>query len=327
MLEKDTKIYIAGHRGMAGSAILRCLQKKGYDNFLLRTSAELDLRVQKDVQDFFRAEQPEYVILAAAKVGGIKANMESPADFLYDNLMIQNNIIHASYETGVRKLLFLGSSCIYPRLAPQPMKEEYLLDGKVEPTNEGYAIAKIAGMKLCEMYNRQYGTDYISVMPCNLYGPEDHFDPDRAHVVPALIRKFHEAKEYGVHAVTVWGTGNARRELLYSDDLADACIYLLQSYSGNEFFNVGSGSDISIRELAIMIKETVGYEGDIVYDRTKPDGMPQKLMDISRLTEAGWHYQTSLKKGLELTYRWYLEHYGKLNEKADMKGADSRWIK
>lgn len=300
---------------MAGSAIYRKLRENGYTNFVLRTSKELDLRVQADVKDFFEREKPECVILAAAKVGGIMANMEAPALFLYDNLMIQNNVIHFSYVSGVKKLLFLGSSCIYPRLSPQPMKEEYLLDGKVEPTNEGYAIAKIAGMKMCELYNRQYGTDYISVMPCNLYGYGDNFDPLRSHVVPAMIRKFHEAKVNGSPKVTVWGTGKARRELLFADDMAEACVFLLESYSGNDFFNVGSGSDVSIRELAETVKDVIGYTGEIVFDTSKPDGMPQKLMDVTKLKKAGWTYHTELKDGLAQTYEWYLEHYDEFNEK------------
>ncbi|MEY8337991.1 GDP-L-fucose synthase [Lachnospiraceae bacterium 62-35] len=310
---KNSKIFIAGHRGMVGSAIHRKLIEKGYDNFVLKTSKELDLTVQAEVENFFKRARPDVVILAAAKVGGIMANIESPAVFLYDNLMIQNNVIHSSYKYGVKKLLFLGSSCIYPRLSPQPMKEEYLLDGKVEPTNEGYAIAKITGMKLCEMYNRQYGTDYISVMPCNLYGYGDNFNAVRSHVVPATIRKFHEAKINHRPEVVVWGTGKARRELLFTDDMADACIYLLESYSGNEFFNVGTGSDVSIRELAELVKEVVGYTGTIVYDTSKPDGMPQKLMDCSKLSAAGWTYKTELREGLEKTYRWYLDNYEKFN--------------
>lgn len=313
MITKKSKIFIAGHRGMAGSAIYRKLQEEGYSNFVLRTSSELDLTIQADVEAFFEQEKPEVVVLAAAKVGGIMANIQSPATFLYDNLMIQSNVINAAYCNGVKKLLFLGSSCIYPRECPQPMKEEYLLDGKVEPTNEGYAIAKIAGMKLCEMYNRQYGTDYISVMPCNLYGIGDNFDPIRSHVVPATIRKFHEAKVNGSKEVVVWGTGNARRELLFADDMAEACVFLLERYSGNDFFNVGTGFDVSIRELAEMVKEIVGYTGDIVYDTSKPDGMPQKLMDCSKLADEGWKYATGLKEGLEKTYKWYLDNYDKFN--------------
>ncbi len=313
MSRKDLKIFLAGHRGMAGSAIYRKLKEKGYKNFVLRTSRELDLRVQKDVKDFFETERPDIVILAAARVGGIMANIESPASFLYDNLMIQNNVINSAYENGVKKLVFLGSSCIYPRECPQPMKEEYLLGGKVEPTNEGYAIAKIAGMKLCEMYNKQYGTDYISIMPCNLYGIGDSFDPVRSHVVAATIRKFHEAKINNFPTVTIWGTGNARRELLFADDMADACVYLMETYSGNDFFNVGTGSDVSITELSLIVKEIVGYKGELIYDTTKPDGMPQKLMDCSKLTANGWTYKTSLEDGLRKTYQWYLDNFERFN--------------
>lgn len=304
-IDKSMKIYIAGHKGMVGSAILRRMESEGYGNFVLRTSKELDLRNQQAVRDFFKQEKPDCVVLAAAKVGGIMANMTAPASFMYDNLMIQNNVINSSFENGVKKLLFLGSSCIYPRLAPQPMKEDYLLDGKVEPTNEGYAIAKIAGMKMCEMYNRQYGTDYISVMPCNLYGKGDNYDLESSHVVPALIRKFHEAKLNNSDTVELWGTGSARREFLYVDDMAEACLFLLENYSGSSFFNVGSGYDITIQELAETIKEVTGFEGRMVYDSSKPDGMPQKVMDVSKLTKAGWSAKTSLKDGLRQTYEWY----------------------
>lgn len=307
-MDKDAKIYIAGHRGMVGSSIYRKLRENGYTNFLLRTSKELDLRRQADVENFFKHEKPDYVVLAAAKVGGIMANMQSPATFLYDNLMIQSNVINSSYHSGVKKLLFLGSSCIYPAHSPQPMKEDYLMDGKLEPTNEGYAIAKIAGMKMCEMYNQQYGTDYISVMPCNLYGYGDNFDPVRSHVVPGLIRKFHEGKMNNSSEVVVWGTGEARRELLFVDDMADACVYLLKHYSGTEFFNIGAGVDVSIRKLAELIKEIIGYEGKIVYDSSKPDGMRQKLMDVSRLKSTGWMCRTELKEGLLKTYQWYLDN-------------------
>lgn len=308
VIEKNDRIYIAGHRGMVGSAIHRKLQEKGYSHFILRTSGELDLTIQADVERFFREEKPDVVVLAAARVGGIMANMQEPAMFLYDNLMIQNNVIHSAYRNGVKRLLFLGSSCIYPRLCPQPMKEEYLLDGKFEPTNEGYAVAKVAGMKLCEMYNKQYGADYFSVMPCNLYGYGDNFDPDRSHVASALIRKFHEAKTEGRSEVIVWGTGNVRREFLFVDDMAEACVYLLETYKGKEFVNVGSGTDVSIRELAELVRSVVGFEGKIVYDTSKPDGMPRKLMDCSKLNNAGWSYQTELKEGLEKTYQWYLNH-------------------
>lgn len=308
VMEKNDRIYIAGHRGMVGSAIHRKLKEKGYSHFILRTSKELDLTIQADVESFFREEKPDIVVLAAARVGGIMANMQEPATFLYDNLMIQNNVIHSAYKNGVKRLLFLGSSCIYPRLCPQPMKEEYLLDGKFEPTNEGYAVAKVAGMKLCEMYNKQYGADYFSVMPCNLYGYGDNFDPDRSHVASALIRKFHEAKIEGRSEVIVWGTGNVRREFLFVDDMAEACVHLLETYKGKEFFNVGSGTDVSIRELAELVSSVVGFEGDIVYDTSKPDGMPRKMMDCSKLNNAGWRYKTELKEGLKKTYQWYLDH-------------------
>jgi GDP-L-fucose synthase len=265
------------------------------------------LTVQADVEAFFKIQQPEIVILAAAKVGGIMANIQSPADFLYDNLMIQCNVIHCAYKFGAKKLVFLGSSCIYPRKCPQPMKEEFLLDGKPEPTNEGYAIAKIAGLKLCEMYDRQYGTDFISIMPCNLYGPGDNFDPERSHVVAAMIRKFHEAKVKNLPSVTIWGTGKARRELLFADDMADACVFLMESYSGSDFFNVGTGHDVSIAELSEIIKKITGYGGSIKFDTAKPDGMPQKLLDVSRLSDAGWKYRTSLESGIEKTYQWFLK--------------------
>lgn len=313
MIDKASKIYVAGHKGMAGSAIHRKLIENGYANFVLRTSKELDLTIQKDVKQFFDTEKPDIVIMAAAKVGGIMANIQSPAVFLYDNLMMQNNVINSAYENGVKKLVFLGSSCIYPRECSQPMKEEYLLDGKVEPTNEGYAIAKIAGMKLCEMYNKQYGTNYISIMPCNLYGIGDNFNPMRSHVVAATIRKFHEAKINKKPTVTIWGSGNARRELLFVDDMADACVYLMETYSGNDFLNVGMGIDVSITELSLLIKDIVGYEGNLEYDRSMPDGMPQKLMDCSRLKQMGWSYKTSLREGLEKTYKWYLDNYDRFN--------------
>lgn len=313
MIDKNAKIYIAGHRGMVGSAIYRKFIKEGYSNFVLRSSSELDLRNQADVCAFFKKEKPDIVVLAAARVGGIMANIEKPATFLYDNLAIQNNVINSAYENGVKKLLFLGSSCIYPRLAPQPMVEECLLDGKVEPTNEGYAIAKIAGLKLCEYYNKQYGTDYISVMPCNLYGIEDNFDPLRSHVVAATIRKVHEAKTRGDKEIIVWGTGNARRELMFVDDVADACFFLMNSYSGNEWFNVGVGKDYSITELTEVVMKIVGYQGKIVYDITKPDGMPQKLMNVDKLSNAGWRYKTDLEQGVALTYKWYLENYNRFN--------------
>lgn len=308
-MDKNAKIFIAGRNGLAGSSIERKFQAAGYNNIIGLSSKQLDLRIQKDVNDYFTNEKPDYVILAAAKVGGIMANIKAPAEFLYDNLAIQNNIIHFSYVHNVKKLLFLASSCIYPRLSPQPMKEEYLLDGKVEPTNEGYAIAKIAGLKMCEYYNKQYNTDYISVMPCNLYGIGDNFDPEKSHVVAALIRKMHEAKTEGKEFVEIWGTGTARRELLFNEDLADACLFLFESYSGNAFFNVGTGFDVSIKELANIIKDVIGFKGRIEFDTSKPDGMPQKLLDTQKLTLEGWSYKTELVNGIEMTYKWFLDNY------------------
>ncbi len=306
-MNKDSKIFIAGRAGQVGSAIERKFRAEGFNNIIGLRSKELDMREQSLVRDYFKTEQPEYVILAAAKVGGIMANIQAPAEFLYDNLAIQNNIIECSRLFGVKKLLFLASSCIYPRLSPQPMKEEYLMDGKVEPTNEGYAIAKIAGLKLCEMYNRQYGTDYISVMPCNIYGYGDNFSPTRSHVVAALIRKVHNAKISGAKSIPMWGTGVARRELMFVDDLADACFYLFNTYSGNEFFNVGTGSDVSIKELVELIMDVEDYHADLDFDPSKPDGMPQKLMDVSKLAKAGWTSKISLKEGLEKTYQYFLD--------------------
>ena len=306
-MNRNEKIFIAGRNGLVGSSIERVFRQNGFNYIVGLSSKELDLRNQALVKQYFEAERPDYVILAAAKVGGIMANMQYPAEFLYDNLAIQINIIESAYRFGVKKLLFLGSSCIYPRLAPQPMREEYLLDGKLEPTNEGYAIAKIAGMKMCEMYNRQYGTDYISVMPCNIYGIGDNFDPQRSHVVAAIIRKVHEAKVNNSPFVDVWGTGNARRELLFGDDLAEACLFLLQNYSGNDFFNVGTGYDMSIREMVEIVQEVIGYKCEMHFDISKPDGMPQKVMDISRLTKAGWKYKTDLREGIRRTYQWFLD--------------------
>ena len=305
-MDKNGKIFIAGRGGQVGSAIERKFRKEGYENIIGLRSRELDMREQAAVREYFEQEKPEYVVLAAAKVGGIMANIQSPAEFLYDNLAIQNNIIECSRVYGVKKLLFLASSCIYPRLSPQPMKEEYLMDGKVEPTNEGYAIAKIAGLKLCEMYNRQYGTDYISVMPCNIYGYGDNFSPTRSHVVAALIRKVHDAKINGAKSIPMWGTGVARRELMFVDDLADACFYLFNTYSGNEFFNVGTGTDVSIKELVELIMDVEDYHAELEFDPSKPDGMPQKLMDVTKLAEAGWTAKTSLKEGLKKTYDYFL---------------------
>jgi GDP-L-fucose synthase len=305
LMNKEAKIYIAGHRGMVGSAIHRKLTSLGYSNIVTRTSAELDLRIQERVNEFFEAERPAYVFLAAAKVGGILANNTYRADFIYENIMIQSNIIHSSYATGVKKLMFLGSSCIYPKLAPQPLKEDYLLTGLLEPTNEPYAIAKIAGIKMCDAYRSQYGCDFISVMPTNLYGPNDNYDLQNAHVLPSLVRKFHEAKINNAPEVSIWGSGSPKREFLHADDLADACVFLMNTYSDEGLVNIGTGEDISISDLALMIKEVVGYEGAIVYDATKPDGTPRKLMDVTKLSGLGWKYTISLKKGLEMVYQEY----------------------
>jgi GDP-L-fucose synthase len=307
-MELNAKIYVAGHRGLVGSAIVRKLKEKGYTNLVYRTSKELDLRDRIQVDRFFQEEKPEYVFLAAAKVGGIVANYEYPADFIRDNLMIQTNVIDAAYHNGVKKLLFLGSTCIYPKFAPQPMNEDSLLTGVLEPTNEPYAIAKIAGIKMCESYNRQYGTNYISVMPTNLYGPNDNFDLETSHVLPALIRKFHEAKVNGSPSVEVWGTGSPRREFLYSDDLADACVYLMNTYNGNEIVNIGVGKDISIKELAEKVKEVVGFKGEIVFNASKPDGTPRKLVDVTKLNALGWKATISLDEGLRKAYDWFLNN-------------------
>ena len=301
-MEKNAKIYIAGHRGMVGSSIVRLLQKEGYSNLILRTSSELDLRVQQQVQNFFEKEKPEYVFLAAAKVGGIMANNTYRAEFLYDNLMIQNNVIHQSYITGVKKLLFLGSSCIYPKLAPQPLREEYLLTGELEPTNEPYAIAKISGIKMCDAYRAQYGCNFISAMPTNLYGPNDNYDLETSHVLPALLRKFHEAKVRDKSAVALWGTGKPLREFLHVDDLADACLFLMNHFNEPGFLNVGTGKDISIRDLAGMIQSIVGYKGEIVWDEEKPDGTPRKLMSVENLLNKGWKAKIELKEGITSVY-------------------------
>lgn len=301
----NSKIYIAGHRGMAGSAIKRKLENKGYFNFVTRTHSELDMTNQQAVNDFFETERPEYVFLAAAKVGGILVNKKHPAEFIYENLMIESNAIHASYTYSVKKLLFLGSSCIYPKLAPQPLKEEYLLTGPLEPSNEAYAIAKIAGLRLCKYYNEQYNTNFISVMPTNLYGPNDNYDLETSHVLAALIRKFHEAKINNTPEVVVWGTGTPRREFLHVDDMADACVYLMENFDVSEigeFVNIGKGQDLTIRELAELIKDIVGYRGKIVYDKTKPDGTPRKLLDVSKLHDLGWNAKISLKDGIRETY-------------------------
>jgi GDP-L-fucose synthase len=299
------KIYIAGHTGLVGSAITRNLQSQGYNNLTYRDISELDLTRQDAVEKFFELEKPDHVFLAAAKVGGIHANSTQPADFIYINLQIQNNIIHNAFRAGVKKLCFLGSSCIYPRLAPQPLKEEYLLDGKLEPTNEPYAIAKIAGIKMCQSYNRQYGTRYISVMPTNLFGINDNFDLQTSHVLPALIRKFIEAKKNSAASVTVWGTGTPRREFLFVDDMADACIFLMNHYSGNEFVNIGIGKDMTILEAATIIKEEVGFKGFLGFDTSKPDGTPQKLLDVSKLNSLGWKAKTSFREGIRKTIEWF----------------------
>ena len=306
-MNKDSKIYVAGHRGMVGSAISRLLKKQGYDNIIERTSKEVDLRNQSQVLAFFEKEKPEYVFLAAAKVGGILANNTYRADFLYDNLMIASNVVHAAYQTGTKKLLNLGSSCIYPKFADQPLKEEYLLTGELEPTNEPYAIAKIAGIKLCETYRDQYDCNFISAMPTNLYGPNDNYNLETSHVVPALIRKFHQAKEEGQDAVEIWGTGSPLREFLYVDDLADACLHLMLEYDDKQFVNVGYGSDITIKELALTIKKVVGFKGELKFDTTKPDGTPKKLMDSSKMRNLGWEPKIDLEKGIALAYADALE--------------------
>jgi GDP-L-fucose synthase len=309
-MELNSKIYIAGHRGMVGSAIMRNLQKKGFNNIVTRLSKELDLRNQQAVSDFFVTEKPEYVFLAAAKVGGIQANNTYRADFIYENLMIQNNVIHHSYLNGVKKLMFLGSSCIYPKMAPQPLKEEYLLTGLLEETNEPYAIAKIAGIKMCESYKRQYGCNFISVMPTNMYGPNDNYNLNNSHVLPALIRKFHDAKENNLPSVEMWGTGTPMREFLHADDLGDACVYLMNTYNGEKFVNIGSGKDLAIKDLALMIRDIVGYTGEIVHDLSKPDGTPRKLMDVSYLHSLGWKHKIDLREGIAQVYEDFKKKEG-----------------
>ncbi|MCM0082792.1 GDP-L-fucose synthase [Geomonas sp. Red32] len=305
-MDKGGKVFVAGHRGLVGSAIVRELEGQGYGNLVVRTSKELDLRDQAATAAFFAAERPDYVLVAAAKVGGIVANNSYPADFIYDNLMIQNNVVHSAYLNGVKKLLLLGSTCIYPKMAPQPIKEEYLLTGPLEPTNEPYAIAKIAGIKMCQSYNRQYGTRFISAMPTNLYGPNDNFDLTTSHVLPALLRKFHEAKVAGEPEVVVWGSGTPYREFVHVDDVARASVFLMQNYEGNEPVNIGSGVELTIKELALKIGEVVGYRGDIRFDASKPDGTPRKLCDVARIHELGWRHQIELEEGLKSTYGWYL---------------------
>ena len=308
-MEKSAKIYIAGHRGMVGSAIYRKLIQEGYSNIITRTSAELDLRDQQAVTEFFNLEKPDYVFLAAAKVGGIVANNTYRADFLYENLAIQNNVIHQAHKNDVKKLMFLGSSCIYPKLAPQPLKEEYLLTGLLEETNEPYAIAKIAGIKMCDAYRDQYESNFISVMPTNLYGYNDNYHPQNSHVMPALIRKFHEAKVNGTPEVVVWGSGSPMREFLFADDLADACYFLMENYNEPHLINIGTGVDLTIKDLALLIKKVVGYEGDLTFDSTKPDGTPRKLMDVSKLHDLGWKHQIELEDGIKLAYQDFLEKY------------------
>lgn len=306
MMDKEAKIYVAGHRGMVGSAIVRRLEKEGYGNLVLKTSSQLDLRSQEQVEQFFSEEKPEYVFLAAAKVGGIVANSKHPADFMYDNMILEMNVIHSAFVNQVKKLMFLGSSCIYPRMAPQPMPESCLLTSSLEQTNEAYALAKISGLKYCEYLNRQYGTDYISVMPTNLYGPNDNYHPEHSHVLPALIRRFHEAKTENRPEVVIWGTGAPLREFLYVDDLADACLFLMNHYSGNETVNLGTGKELSIAGLAELVGRAVGYQGKITFDPSKPDGTPRKLLDVSKLTGLGWTYKTELEEGIALAYDDFL---------------------
>lgn len=307
-MEKEARIYVAGHRGMVGSAIIRVLEAQGYQKIIKRTSQELDLRRQEAVDEFFAQEKPEYVFLAAAKVGGILANSSYPADFMYENMILEMNVIHAAWQNDCRKLMFLGSSCIYPRMAPQPMPESCLLGGALEETNEAYALAKISGLKYCEYLNRQYETDYISVMPTNLYGPNDNYHPEHSHVLPALIRRFHEAKVNNYPEVVVWGSGAPLREFLYVDDLADACVYLMNTYSGNETVNLGTGKEVTIRELAETISQVVGYQGELRFDTSKPDGTPRKLLDVSKLEHLGWRYKTELEAGIRLAYDDYLHN-------------------
>lgn len=308
MMPLDAKIYVAGHRGMVGSAIVRELQRQGYTNIITRTHAELDLCRQADVERFFAEERPEYVFLAAAKVGGIVANSNALADFMYQNMMLEMNVIHAAWRNGCRKLEFLGSSCIYPRMAPQPMKEDCLLTSALEPTNEAYALAKISGLKYCEYLNRQYGTDYISVMPTNLYGPNDNYHPEHSHVLPALIRRFHEAKVSGAPSVTCWGDGSPLREFLYVDDLANLCVFLMNNYSGNETVNAGTGKEVTIKQLTEMVAKVVGYEGEIRWDTTRPNGTPRKLLDVSKTRALGWHYTVELADGIALAYADFLNN-------------------
>ncbi|MBP5179675.1 MAG: GDP-L-fucose synthase [Clostridiales bacterium] len=308
MMEKQAKIYVAGHKGMVGSAIVRELQRQGYSNIVTRSHAELDLTRQDQVEAFFEQEKPEYVFLAAAKVGGIMGNATAKADFMYDNMILEMNVIHAAWKNGCKKLEFLGSSCIYPKFAPQPMKEDCLLTSSLESTNEAYALAKISGLKYCEYLNTQYGTDYISVMPTNLYGPNDNYHPEHSHVLPALIRRFHEAKESKVTSVTCWGDGSPLREFMYVDDLADLCVFLMNNYSGNETVNAGTGKELTIKELTELVAKVVGYEGEILWDPSKPNGTPRKLLDVSKAAGLGWTYKTELEEGIRLTYKDFLEN-------------------
>ena len=307
-MKKNSKIYVAGHKGMVGSAIVRELNKQGYTNIITRTRKELNLCCQKDVEDFFTKEKPEYVFLAAAKVGGILANEEAMADFMYENMILEMNVIHSAWKNKCKKLEFLGSSCIYPKMAPQPIKEEYLLTGSLERTNEAYALAKISGLKYCEFLNKQYGTDYISVMPTNLYGPNDNYHPTHSHVLPALIRRFHEAKEKKLSTVTCWGDGTPLREFLYVDDLANLCVFLMNNYSGNETVNAGTGKEITIKDLTILVAKIIGYKGEIIWDKTKANGTPRKLLDTTKLVNLGWKYKTELKDGIKLTYEDFLNN-------------------
>ena len=307
-MEKGSKIFVAGHRGMVGSAIVRELERQGYTNIVTRSHKELDLTRQEPVERFFAEERPEYVFLAAAKVGGIAANAEALADFMHENMILEMNVVHAAWQNGCKKLEFLGSSCIYPRMAPQPIKEEYLLTGELEKTNEAYALAKISGLKYCEFLNRQYGTDYISVMPTNLYGPNDNYHPEHSHVLPAMIRRFHEAKEAGAPSVTCWGDGSPLREFLYVDDLANLCVFLMNNYSGNETVNAGSGKEVTIKELAELVAKVVGYEGEILWDASRPNGTPRKLLDVSKAAELGWRYHTELEDGIRLAYEDFLNN-------------------
>ncbi len=314
-MDKNSKIYVAGHRGLVGSAIVRNLESKGYKNIIYRTSKELDLTNQQDVNKFFDDEKPEYVFLAAAKVGGIHANNTYPADFIYENLMIQSNVIKASHDSKVKKLLFLGSTCIYPKMANQPIKEEYLLTGSLEKTNEAYAIAKIAGLEMCKFFKRQYGDNFISCMPTNLYGPNDNFDLKNSHVLPALIRKMHEAKLNKNDTVEIWGTGKPLREFLYVDDMADACVFLMENYDGEEHINIGTGEEISIKDLAQLIKKIVDFDGELVFDNSMPDGTPKKLTDVSKLHNLGWKHKVKLNKGIELSYEWYKKNFDEIEYK------------